>query len=365
MRMSDPKVSIIIPVFNQWRYTDECLHALQTSQDPDIPCEIIVVDNGSTDGTQAGLLGWQERWSIVRVERLPTSVGFSPACNHGAELAKASLLLFLNNDTIPQAGWLNPLIHAIETPGVGACGPKLLYPDRARVNHAGYVFGNGAFYPIYHDRPADFPPANRERDYQALLGACLLVPTQLFRELGGFSLSGLEDIDLCLKMGQRELACRYVPSSVVLHHGQVTHLLNPPGSFPVTSQSDFYARWGEYPIAWDDYRWLIIDELWPRPCADASIAASLELADRSMQSTISAFELRASGESQSALARTDQALELWSSNPVAYTLKCKLLLEVGAYDELRTRLTEYSRFSFSHRALIHLNEISQELLTKR
>jgi GT2 family glycosyltransferase len=358
--MTSPAVSIIIPVFNQWRYTEECLRALFAHQSPELPIEVIVVDNGSTDETETELYTWRERWPVIRIERTPINLGFSEACNRGAKLASAPLLLFLNNDTIPQAGWLSPLVQALQAPGVGITGPKLVYPDGQRIQHAGYVFGNGAFYPIYHDRSADFPPASKMRDYQALLGACLLVRTELFRDLGGFMNGGLEDIDLCLQIGQRGLACRYVPNSIVYHHGQVSHLLNPPDSYPKTSQTTFYERWGHHPIAWDDYRWFIKDELWPRPSPHAAMSTSLELADRSMQATITAFTHRKDGELQSALSLTEEALRLWELNPIAFVLRCRLLLMTGARALFAEALAGYQRYSFSHRALIELEQLSQD-----
>jgi GT2 family glycosyltransferase len=359
--MHAPLVSIIIPVFNQWRYTAECLAAIHHHQTEDIPLEIVVVNNGSTDETSTQLDAWRDRWSAIRVVSVEVNEGFSPACNRGAAASTAPLLLFLNNDTIPQANWLAPLVEALGDPTVGLVGPKLLYPDGKCINHAGYVFGNGAFYPIYHGREATFPGANKQRDYQALLGACILTSRQLFFEVGQFSLLALEDIDLCLKVGQRALTCRYVPSSVVHHHGSITLNNSPEGSFPVTSQSDFYDRWGTHPVAWDDYRWLIQDLIWPAPEPKASLTTALKVADQSIAATVAAFEFRTAENLHDALTKTDEALRLWPDNPIAFVLRCKLLMQTGSRALFTQELAKYDRFAFSHRAMMELGELVKNL----
>lgn len=204
--MGLPTVSIIIPVYNQWSYTADCLKALSQHDDSLISIEVIVVDNGSTDETALGLAEWRAHWSALRVETVASNTGFSPACNRGAELSRGEFLVFLNNDTVPQAGWLAPLLQEVKQPGVGIVGPKLVYPGGQTINHAGYVFGEGTFYGIYHEHDAAAPYVNRKRDYQALLGACIIISRDLFFSLGSFSLEGIEDIDLCLKAGARALA---------------------------------------------------------------------------------------------------------------------------------------------------------------
>jgi GT2 family glycosyltransferase len=359
--MHTPLVSIIIPVFNQWKYTADCLAALNQHQTEDLPLEVVVVNNGSSDETSSQLDAWRDRWSAIRVVSVAANEGFAPACNRGAAASTAPLLLFLNNDTIPQRDWLAPLVEALEDPTVGVVGPKLLYPDGRFINHAGYVFGNGAFYPIYHGREATFPGANKARNYQALLGACILLSRELFFEVGQFSVLALEDIDLCLKIGHRGRACRYIPTSIVHHHGSITLNNSPEGSFPVTSQSEFYDRWGTYPVAWDDYRWLIQDLIWPAPEPSASLTSALMVADQSIAATVSAFECRTIGKLLDALTKTDEALRLWPDNPIAFVLRCKLLMQMGSRALFAQELAKYERYAFSHRAMIELGELAKGL----
>lgn len=324
-----PHVSVIIPVFNQWRYTAACLEALRNTLPPQIRTEIIVVDNASTDETVTALPEWQRRWGTIRVERLPTNTGFSPACNRGAELARGEYLLFLNNDTEPTAGWLPPLIAEVQQPGVGIVAPKLLYPETRTINHAGYVFNEGRFYGIYHDRPSDLPGANKPRTYQAVLGACILLRRDVFESLGRFSLEGLEDIDLCLKARERGLASRYVPTSVVLHHGSVTLTLSPPGSFPVTDAFGFRQRWGTHNIFWDDFRWYIEDGFCPHPPGATDLDSAQRIAMESTQGVLRAAQARAAGDRPQEIQLLRESLAAWPHNPAAFARLCVSLTETG------------------------------------
>jgi hypothetical protein len=274
------------------------------------------------------------------------NTGFSPACNHGAQMSRGQYLLFLNNDTIPQPGWLEPLLHELQEPGVGIVGPKLVYPDGESINHAGYVFGLGCFYGVYHEHHPAAPEVNKKRDYQALLGACILISRELFFALGAFSLDGLEDIDLCLKAGAQSLCSRYVPTSTVFHHGSVTLINSAPGTFPVTSQLEFNQRWGAFRISWDDYRWYLEDGIWPGPPEGSSQNDSVEIADRSMGELMEAYKLRHQGDFRAALQKVEVAGALWPRNPMALLLRCELLEVTGRTSEAREAILQFGDFSF-------------------
>lgn len=350
---SAPVVSIIIPVFNQWRYTDECLNALVQTIPPDLAHEVIIVDNASTDETSTGLVMWRSKLSTLRVERMSTNTGFSPACNRGAEISAGRHLLFLNNDTVPLAGWLPPLLAEIGQPGVGLVGPKLVSTDTFSINHAGYVFGAGAFYGLYQDRPASLPGANKKRDFQALLGACILISRDLFFKLGMFSLDGLEDVDLCIKVRHDGKRVVYVPDSVVIHHGSVTLNNSAPGSFPVTCTADFGTRWSTDDVIWDDFRYYLEDGEWPAPPAMEG-RSPLQVAQASINSLTEAYGHFHANEADKALAKAQGALRLWPHNPLAYLLHCLLLLEAGRSQEAISELTCISEFSFYPGLLAHL-----------
>ncbi len=343
--MSLPVVSIVIPVFNQWSYTARCLEALRANT-PDIPFEVIVVNNASTDETFARLAELAASWPALRVISLSCNTGFSPASNKGAEAARGEVLVFLNNDTEPHPGWLSPLLNELKEPGVGLVGPKLVNPGGLTINHAGYVFGAGAFIGIYAHERADAPAVNQKRDYQALLGACFALPKDLFFAIEGFSLDGLEDIDLCLKIRRRGLVCRYVPHSVVTHVGSVTLTNSAPGTFPVTEGSSFAAKWTTDDVSWDDYRWYILDGKWPGPVAQSE-RSSTERADDSINLLIDAMVAFREGSSALALEATQQSLAVWDRNPFAFIFWCRMMLALGNRESVvRTVIERLPQFSF-------------------
>ncbi len=335
-------ISIIIPVFNQWEYTNACLEALLKHDTSEIPLEIVIVDNASTDYTSQGLIEWQQRWNSVKVQTMDVNTGFSLACNYGASISSAPYLLFLNNDTIPQAGWLRPLLNELKNPEVGIVAPKLLYPDGLKINHAGYVFGRGNFYAIYHGHKSSLPAVNIKRDYQALLGACILLKRDLFFELGQFAEYGLEDIDLCLKAGEKGLKCRYVPESVVYHHGSVTLKLSESGTFPVNDSKGFGQRWSSHYLIWDDYLCYINDGMWPAPPGSSPI----DTANNSMAAVIESGKKLQNKQVEEAMALLDQAVAFWPQNPVAFTQKIKIIAETGQTDLMIKELQRLPEFDF-------------------
>jgi len=214
-------VSIVIPVYNQVHFTAKCLEAIYKNT-PNI-FEIIIIDNGSTDGTAQLLAQYAGRIRVVRSE---TNQGFARACNSGAAIATAPFLLFLNNDTEVLEGWLPPLLAMAMRPNTGAVGSRLLFPD-GTVQHAGVVIverrGITSLLPRHAfmgDNPTDALPLNPTL-MQAVTAACMLVNATCFHDAGGFDTAywnGCEDVDLCFKLAQLGRKIVYEPSSIVVHH---------------------------------------------------------------------------------------------------------------------------------------------------
>jgi hypothetical protein len=117
-----PRASIVIPVYNQFAHTLACLRAL-AAHPPRASFEVVVVDDGSSDDTEVSL----PQVTGLRYHRRAVNGGFIAACNDGASLARGDYLVFLNNDTIPQPGWLDALLHTFdEHPDCGLAGSQLL-----------------------------------------------------------------------------------------------------------------------------------------------------------------------------------------------------------------------------------------------
>ena len=217
-----PAFSVVIPVLNNWAFTEKCLRGLAENT-PEYEYEVIVADNASSDATVTDLVPLGEALFGRRFQRLrfEENRNFGPACNAGARAAKAPLLFFLNNDTLPTSGWAPPLIQALEQDaGLGAVGPLLLYPDDT-VQHLGVAFSHVSVGHLYQRFPRAHPVVGKTRVLQALTAAALLLPKEPFLELGGFYegfRNGFEDVDLCLRLvraGGKKLSC--IPRSVIYH----------------------------------------------------------------------------------------------------------------------------------------------------
>jgi GT2 family glycosyltransferase len=210
------RATVIVPVHNRAELTRRCLDRVLDDLPPG--CEAIVVDDASTDAMPRLLEGYG---SAIGVVRLAENRGYGEACNAGAEVAAAELLVFLNNDTEPERGWLQALLGYAEAhPEAAAIGAKLLYPTGA-VQHAGVVFGQDGYpHNLYAGFPADHPAVNRARRLQAVTGACLAVRRQAFDRAGGFDggfLNSLEDVDLCLRLGAAGGEVHYCPQASLVH----------------------------------------------------------------------------------------------------------------------------------------------------
>ncbi len=210
--------SIIIPCFNRADLTQRCLNAICEMADA-ATYEVIIIDNGSTDGTSKLIAAME---GDVKVLRNSQNRGFAAACNQGARLAEGEFLVFLNNDTAPKSGWLDALIAvAREHSDAGAVGARLLFPE-GTVQHAGVAFNSkGIPYHIFQNFAQDHPAVLEKRIMQAVTAACMLAPTDIFSKTGGFDegyVNGFEDIDYCLRLKQHGLRVIYCPNAVVIHH---------------------------------------------------------------------------------------------------------------------------------------------------
>jgi len=216
--VATPVASIVVPVYNQVEVTLRCLHALARSGDA-ASFEVIVVDDASGDDS-ARLLPAIEG---LRYLRNAANLGFVDSCNAGAALARGEYLVFLNNDTEAQPGWLDALLATFtEFPGTGLAGSMLVYPDGRLQEAGGLVFADGsaANYGRFGD-PAH-PAYGHVRETGYCSGAALALPRALFALLGGFATEYrpgyYEDTDLAMRVRERGLAVRYQPASVVVHH---------------------------------------------------------------------------------------------------------------------------------------------------
>jgi len=171
-------------------------------------------------------------------------------------VVKGKYLVFLNNDTIPQEGWLSALVDEVEQHSeVAIVGSKLLYPNNT-IQHAGVVFSKKCLTPyhIFNSAPSDFKAANIRQEFQAVTAACLLIRKEDFESMSGFDesfINGFEDVDLCLKIRESGKKVIYQPKSVLYHLEEQT----PGRKDPENERHNgrlFMDRWAEKIVVDED-----------------------------------------------------------------------------------------------------------------
>ena len=212
-----PRTTIIVPVLNKLALTRECVTGLMETFGDRGDVEVVVVDDGSTEDTA----GFVKRTEGVRLVRHEETKGFAASCNDGAAAAAGEHLVFLNNDTVGRDGWLDALISYADAHGeVGIVGARLLYAN-GTVQHAGIVFGSDLLpRHLYRGFPGDHAAVVKSRRLQAVTAACMLVRGAVFEEIGGFDTAftnGFDDVDLCLRAGERDRETHYCQESVLVH----------------------------------------------------------------------------------------------------------------------------------------------------
>ena len=242
-----PRCTVVIPTYNGAHLLSTCLEAFLANPPERCDWRIVIADDGSSDGTVERFSSFDERVTVVARER---NGGFAEACNEGARAAgDADHLVFLNNDTIPIAGWLDALVDdAAAHPAAAAIGSKLMYPD-GTIQHAGVMIGSDRWpRHIYVGFPGEHAAVNRPKRVVAATAACLLVRRPEFERLGGFDTAfhnGYEDVDLCLRLGEAGHEVRYCPRSALYHLESVTRWADDSTDHIVHNNQLFAERWGD------------------------------------------------------------------------------------------------------------------------
>lgn len=241
-----PKVSILIPVFNQTEVTLACLKSILKNT-RGLDYEVIVVDDNSSPQTARCL----EQVQGLRILTHKSNLGFLPSCNEAAAIARGEYLLFLNNDTEVTPGWLAALLRIYKNRSeAGLVGAKLVYPD-GRLQEAGGIIWQDASGVNYGkwDHP-DRPEYNYVREVDYCSGACLLISRAFFEKIGCFDAiytpAYYEDTDLAFKVRQAGKKVYYQPFSVVIHHeGQTSGRSTDSGakSYQLVNQTKFRTKW--------------------------------------------------------------------------------------------------------------------------
>lgn len=221
-----PKVTAIIPTRDAVEVLRTCVESIRAkTRYPNL--ELLIVDNQSRDREALGYLAELERTGAARVIRHDAPFNYSAINNRAVRESSGELLAFLNNDIeVLHEDWLEEMVGHALRPEVGAVGAKLLYPD-GFVQHAGVILGvgglaNHAFRLCPPDYLGEGNRAVVAQQYAAVTGACMVMRRSVFEAVGGFDEVHLRvefnDVDVCLKLGERRLAIVWSPHALLVHH---------------------------------------------------------------------------------------------------------------------------------------------------
>jgi len=245
----NPKVSIIIPVYNQVHYTYACLVSILENTG-EFDYEIIIADDVSTDATKeidkfvTGLV----------IARNESNQGFLKNCNNAAKKARGEYIFFLNNDTTVQKDWLPPLIRLLESDkSIGMVGSKLIYPDGRLQEAGGIIWSDGSGWNYGRCDDPNKPEYNYVRDVDYISGAAIMLSRKLWEDIGGFderyAPAYCEDSDLAFEVRKRGLRVVYQPLSVVTHFEGVSNGTDVNGTglkrYQVENNKKLQEKWSE------------------------------------------------------------------------------------------------------------------------
>jgi GT2 family glycosyltransferase/Flp pilus assembly protein TadD len=217
--------SIVILCCNELEFTKLCIESVL--KNTRAPIELIIVDNGSTDGTPAYLNELRSRPGPARVDvvRNEKNVGFPAGCNQALARARGRFLVLLNNDTVVTPGWLDTLIAVSlsDWPAVGLVGPVSNYAPDAQGVRPGYAELDGL---------DDFAE-RRRREFRGkvlwvnrLTGFCLLIRRDVLDRIGAFDerygMGFFDDDDLCLRAREAGVKLAVAPEVYIHHFGSRT-----------------------------------------------------------------------------------------------------------------------------------------------
>jgi GT2 family glycosyltransferase len=222
-----PLCSIVVPTYNGKALLKTCLDSVfcHLPTDPELSAEVIVVDDGSTDGTP----GWlAAHYPGVRLVRLEQNCGFCAAANAGVKAARGHFIQLLNNDTEVSHGWLQAGLAPFADPMAGSVAPLVLVrSDPGRVDSAGDAYTLGG-WPTKrgHGQPADRWTGRPVDEVFAASGSSAFYRTEAIRRVGGFDPSlgsYYEDIDLGFRLRWAGYRCLFSPRCKVLHEISATY----------------------------------------------------------------------------------------------------------------------------------------------
>lgn len=218
--MSLPSVSIVVLNWNGRQYLKDCLEALR-AQTYGGPFEIVVMDNGSTDGSAEFV---REHFPDVRLLVSPHNLGFSGGNNFAARQLTMDALAFLNNDTRADPRWLEELVKVLTSaPDIASAAGKILTWDGSRIDFvaSGATVTGFGLQLGWGETASEY---DREDDILSPCGGSMVIWREIFEKVGRFDddyFLFYEDLDLGWRLWVAGYRVRSAPKSLVrhVHHG--------------------------------------------------------------------------------------------------------------------------------------------------
>lgn len=241
-----PAVSIIIPAYNEFQYTYNCLMSILKNTG-DITYEVIIADDCSTDQTK----NITDIVSGIRVVTTRKNLRFLLNCNHAAKYAKGKYIVFLNNDTQVQENWLQSLVRLIESDErIGMVGSKLVYPDGSLQEAGGILWRDGSAWNYGNRKNPEDSEYNYVKEVDYISGAAIMIRRTLWNKIGGFdeqfAPAYCEDSDLAFAVRAQGYKVLYQPLSVVVHFEGIsngTDLSDGQKMYQIKNQQKLLEKW--------------------------------------------------------------------------------------------------------------------------
>ncbi|MEH6515084.1 MAG: glycosyltransferase [Halioglobus sp.] len=241
-------VSIIVPVFNNWQFTDNCIRSIIHSV-TGVAYEIILADDCSSDETSnAGKL-----YSNLKIVRPKENLGFLQNCNNAVKEARGRYIVLLNNDTEVHHYWLEALFSKMEQDeNIAICGSKLVYPDGNLQEAGGIIWSDGSGWNYGNMDSPDKPQYCYSKAVDYISGASIMVRKSFWDEVEGFdpqyTPAYYEDTDLAFEATSRGYQVIFHPHSVVTHFEGQTHGTDENSgikSYQLTNREKFRTKWAD------------------------------------------------------------------------------------------------------------------------